>query len=266
MQQFAAARLLTTGRDATSAEEQLDVAHEALIRGWPRLRSWLDEDRDALRTQRRWRTGAEEWRRLGVIRRAAAWRAAGSSAEAWAKAYGASINAMEREFLEASMALREQEAAERQRAAEERERNASGSWRLSVAGLSSRFRRLAVVLAVAVIARLQQGFPCVEPDAGRQNSVKTPKSNAEYAEAQGQEAEEQRRIADRRSQEARARQLAAQSTAYLQQSRPPQLSLLLAVEAVSVWRTEDDIPPIAAAEEAACRISLPTWKTFQRGA
>jgi hypothetical protein len=63
VQKFTAARLLTTGRDATSAEEQLDVAHEALIRGWPRLRSWLDEDRSALRTQRRLAERAEEWRR-----------------------------------------------------------------------------------------------------------------------------------------------------------------------------------------------------------
>jgi len=52
--------LLTTGRDSTSAEEQLDVAHEALIRGWPRLRAWLDEDRDALRSQRRLAERAEE--------------------------------------------------------------------------------------------------------------------------------------------------------------------------------------------------------------
>ena len=160
VQKFAAARLLTTGRDATSAEEQLDVAHEALIRGWPRLRSWLDEDRDALRTQRRLAERAEEWRRLGRDPGGLLRGAQLEEAQAWAKAYGASINAMEREFLEASIALREQEAAERQRAAEEREAQrqreleAQRRYAHDQSRAASRFRRLAVVLAVAVIAMI----------------------------------------------------------------------------------------------------------------
>jgi hypothetical protein len=40
------ARLLTTGRDETG-QEVVDVSHEALIRGWPRLRDWIDADRAA---------------------------------------------------------------------------------------------------------------------------------------------------------------------------------------------------------------------------
>ena len=160
VQKFAAARLLTTGRDSTSAEEQLDVAHEALIRGWPRLRSWLDEDRSALRTQRRLAERAEEWRRLGREPGGLLRGAQLEVAEAWVRAYGASINAMEREFLEASMALREQEAAERQRAAEEREtqhqRELEAQRRLAEeqSQAASRFRRLAVVLVVTVIATI----------------------------------------------------------------------------------------------------------------
>src|SRR5262245_2825832 len=160
VQKFAAARLLTTGRDATSAEEQLDVAHEALIRGWPRLRSWLDEDRSALRTQRRLAERAEEWRRSGRDEGGLLRGAQLEVAEAWAKAYGASINAMEREFLEASVALREREAAERQRAAEEREAQRQRELEIQrrhaeeQSRTASRFRRLAVILAVAVMAMI----------------------------------------------------------------------------------------------------------------
>ena len=44
-------------------ERFLDVSHEALIRGWPRLRGWLDEDRAGLRIQRRITETAEEWQR-----------------------------------------------------------------------------------------------------------------------------------------------------------------------------------------------------------
>lgn len=39
----------------------IDVAHEALIRNWPKLRQWLDENRDLLRQQRRIEQAAEEW-------------------------------------------------------------------------------------------------------------------------------------------------------------------------------------------------------------
>jgi len=45
---LADARLLVTGRDA-AGEQTLEVAHEALIRTWPRLRGWLTDARDGLR-------------------------------------------------------------------------------------------------------------------------------------------------------------------------------------------------------------------------
>ena len=43
---LADARLVTTG------EQTVEVAHEALIREWPALRGWLEEDRDGLRIHR----------------------------------------------------------------------------------------------------------------------------------------------------------------------------------------------------------------------
>ena len=42
---YGAARLLTFDRDPVTREPTVEVAHEALIREWPRLRSWLDDDR-----------------------------------------------------------------------------------------------------------------------------------------------------------------------------------------------------------------------------
>jgi WD40 repeat protein/class 3 adenylate cyclase len=52
---LAAARLVTVGTDG------VEVAHEALIREWPQLRSWLDEGRDDLRVQRHVTTAATAW-------------------------------------------------------------------------------------------------------------------------------------------------------------------------------------------------------------
>ncbi len=59
------ARLVTAGRDPASGEPVVEVTHEALIRGWPELRGWIDEDRDRLRAERRLSDAAVEWERGG---------------------------------------------------------------------------------------------------------------------------------------------------------------------------------------------------------
>ncbi|MBD2055012.1 caspase family protein [Oculatella sp. FACHB-28] len=46
-------------------QETIDVAHEALIRNWTLLRSWLDENREVLRRQRRIEQVAQEWNNAG---------------------------------------------------------------------------------------------------------------------------------------------------------------------------------------------------------
>ena len=69
------ARMLTTGGD--DDERWVDVSHEALIRGWPLLRDWLDDDRAGLRVHRRLTEAAQRMasprarRRCAVPRRAA---------------------------------------------------------------------------------------------------------------------------------------------------------------------------------------------------
>ena len=52
-------------RLVTMDETGVEVAHEALIREWPRLQSWLDEDRDGLRLQRHLTAAATAWDQLG---------------------------------------------------------------------------------------------------------------------------------------------------------------------------------------------------------
>src|SRR5215218_1362966 len=41
-------RLLVTRKDHLSGQDEVEVAHEALIRYWPQLQEWLDKDRRAL--------------------------------------------------------------------------------------------------------------------------------------------------------------------------------------------------------------------------
>ena len=55
-------RLLTISRDETTNQENLiEVSHEALIRGWPKLRRWIDADREGLREHHRINEAAQEW-------------------------------------------------------------------------------------------------------------------------------------------------------------------------------------------------------------
>jgi WD40 repeat protein len=52
-------------RLVTASEEHLEITHEALLRAWPRLRGWIDEDRDWLPLRRHLATAAADWERAG---------------------------------------------------------------------------------------------------------------------------------------------------------------------------------------------------------
>jgi WD40 repeat protein len=57
--QLASERLITTGK------EYAEVAHEALIRGWPELSKWVDAERAFVRLERHLLEDAREWNRVG---------------------------------------------------------------------------------------------------------------------------------------------------------------------------------------------------------
>ena len=61
IRKLADARLVVTERDAATGRETVEVAHEALIRGWQRLRGWVDQDREFLRTRERIAAQARLW-------------------------------------------------------------------------------------------------------------------------------------------------------------------------------------------------------------
>jgi WD40 repeat protein len=97
------ARLLTTGRDETNVEV-VDVSHEALIRGWPRLRAWIDADRAGLLTHRRLTDAAREWDSLKRDRASLYRGARLAAAREWATDHADHLSALELDFLTASEA------------------------------------------------------------------------------------------------------------------------------------------------------------------
>jgi len=62
---MADARLLVIGQEGADGKFTVEVAHEALIRKWGRLREWLDEDREFLLWRRRLQVGLDIWRHTG---------------------------------------------------------------------------------------------------------------------------------------------------------------------------------------------------------
>jgi hypothetical protein len=64
LRRFVDARLLVTDRD-TEGREIIEVAHEALLRTWPQLTTWLAEDQDKLRLLESLQRAAEEWDKGG---------------------------------------------------------------------------------------------------------------------------------------------------------------------------------------------------------
>jgi class 3 adenylate cyclase/WD40 repeat protein len=96
---LADARLVTLG------EGTAEVAHEVLIREWPALRSWLEEDLEGIRVRRRLSAAARLWdtggREPSDLYRGARLAAVADSPR--------DLNATEREFLDASVAEAERE-------------------------------------------------------------------------------------------------------------------------------------------------------------
>jgi WD40 repeat protein len=113
---FDRARLLTFDQDPRTGAATVDVAHEALISGWPRLASWVQESRDDLRLRQLLADEVAEWEAAG---RHAGYLLAGSRLAAyddWPRTPAVSTTEAERTFLSAGRQERERRAAAERRA------------------------------------------------------------------------------------------------------------------------------------------------------
>ncbi|NWF70557.1 MAG: protein kinase [Chloroflexi bacterium] len=163
IERFGKYRLLTFDSDPQTRTPTVEVAHEALIRRWARLREWLLDSREDLRIQRTLAVAAEEWLNS---RRDHSFLARGArldQLELWAKETTLVLNTEEQEYLNASIAEREaQRAAEAARQARED-------------ALEKRSRQflqsLVVVMALAtVIAFILTGFAATQSRIAQDNA------------------------------------------------------------------------------------------------
>jgi serine/threonine protein kinase/WD40 repeat protein len=103
LERLADARLITL--DRTSVE----VAHEALIREWPTLRRWLDEDREGLRLHRRLSEAARLWDSAGREPSDLYRGARLDASREWFESTHPELNEAEQVFLQESMQRRQDE-------------------------------------------------------------------------------------------------------------------------------------------------------------
>ena len=109
LDKFITARLITVN------EQTVEIAHEALISAWPRLGTWLSTDRRWLDMHRRLAGAARDWdaagREADRLYRGGMLHVIGEQAADPRRAH--ELNALEREFIEASLAW---EAGEQRKA------------------------------------------------------------------------------------------------------------------------------------------------------
>ncbi|MEM7553029.1 MAG: S-layer homology domain-containing protein [Cyanobacteria bacterium P01_A01_bin.84] len=183
---LADARLVVTSRNGAE-QETVEVVHEALIRNWGELRQWMDTDRNFRAWQERLRVGMYQWQQMQRDEGALLRGAGLAEAEEKLKQRSEDLSKGEQEFIQASVALRDREQKQRERARR---------WTISLlAG--------GLVLALGL-----SGFSWIQ----WQNTVTLSSKNdvlinnlreqKEEAEKQKEEAEKQKEEAEKQKEEA----------------------------------------------------------------
>jgi len=109
----AEARLVVTGKDSKE-QPTVEVVHEALIRGWERLREWMEEYEEFRKWQDRLRAEKDIWKNSGKDHGALLRGALLVEAEDWLRQRSECIIDQEEiEFILASRQYQEQEDIER---------------------------------------------------------------------------------------------------------------------------------------------------------
>jgi WD40 repeat protein len=211
---FGRHRFLTFDHDPATREPTVEIAHEALLTAWARLRDWIADARDDMRQERRLAQEAAEWQAAGSDASFLLRGAQLEQVETWSEHSDIAIGHAERAYLSASTAQRDREREDDQ-LRRARETRAERRARTRLRALVAVFAATALIAGIlTVIARNQS------ERAGRQARI------------------------------ASARELAAAAIANV--SVDPERSILLAMEAVRRTRSVDGFV-MPEAEEALHR-------------
>lgn len=187
--------LLAAARLVSSDEGDVQIAHEALAREWPRLRGWLEDDVEGQRVFRHLAAAAEGWELLGRPDSELYRGVRLAAAAEWADPHHGELTETEQSFLDASAINADRELRARARS--------NRRLRLALAGVGT-----------MLVAALVAGLIAVDA-AGR-------------SDAQARIAAQQAAIADDQARLADSRRLSAVALT----TTEPDLAVLLGVQAV----------------------------------
>jgi WD40 repeat protein len=274
-------RLLTLSGGDGGSERMVDIAHEALIGGWPALQEWIQARRAAELTRRRLEEKAVDWVRLGrgrggllddvELAEAESWLASPDAQELGYDAALAELAQASRAAIEAAAqaqeAARQREleqaqalAAEQQRVAEEQRKRAEEQ-----AQAAARLRQRAVALAgvlllacVAAVVALSQWRTASNETVQARKAQATAVRSKDLAQQAADKSATQVVINHNQALDALSRQLAVQGLSLL--GSQYDTALLLSVEANHVAHTPDARDSVLQAVEYS-----PHIVTFLRG-
>jgi hypothetical protein len=153
IERMVAARLVTSG------EGDIELAHEALVRAWPRLRGWLEDDLEGQRMRHRLTQAAGDWDALGRLPSELYRGTRLATVTEWVSTAHPQLTSLEQDFLDASAELAAaEEWSARQQVRRERRVN-------------RRLRGLAGALAVLLVLALVTGFFAVHQSRSAQRAA-----------------------------------------------------------------------------------------------
>ncbi|MGI9645442.1 MAG: BTAD domain-containing putative transcriptional regulator [Ilumatobacteraceae bacterium] len=235
---FGRARLVSFDRDPATREPTVEVSHEALIRNWPRLVAWIEEERDGLRLLGHVTLSADEWMRSdrdsSLVYRGARLVAA----EQWADEHRGELSDVESDFLASSTDARDAE--------NEREQKSVRRLRGLTVGLALFLALALVAAAVAVVAQRRADDRSQDADDARSDALAAQQvsdERATEADAARNDAEAAQAESDATRRDAEVAALAA--NARVLASSDPVTAMLIALQASA--RGSGDEPAVTSA-------------------
>ncbi|MEP3083326.1 MAG: PQQ-binding-like beta-propeller repeat protein [Sedimentitalea sp.] len=261
-------RLIMTGRAPETGEETAEVIHEALIRAWPRLRDWLNEDREFGLWRQRLKGDVARWN--GTNQDALLRGELLAEAETRMTSHKDDLNDAERDFIDASTKIARIEAHKNKRDKEDRfklleEKNAALA--TNQAQQKKSLRWLSALAAALLIAIVGTGYFAWQRNSelGRaitaEKSAENARKDADNARFQAESdrdraidaidlADKQRRLAQESekraidatglaistAREAKGRQLASDARVLISEVGGAQVAERAAALAIESWR------------------------------
>jgi WD40 repeat protein/class 3 adenylate cyclase len=248
--------VLADARLITLSEDSAEVAHEALIREWPTLREWLNQDREGLQLHRRLTEATHEWELLerdaGVLYRGLQL----AQAREWAALHPHTLNAAEKDFVQASYESEQNDVAERET---QRQRELTAAQKLveserqSARKLRGRNRVITSIGAVTLILAILASTFGLSSSRNAQaafNAQATAQIDAQSRATAEVNAITERNAAQQQSVIASVRELSASALNNL--TVDPERSILLSLQAVNL-SLQNHEPVLIEAQDAIHR-------------